>query len=52
MAPRYIRGLHGFFRPLRALWMIAFVVSVNGQRVSTIGVGNSGVLGAHVSWTG
>jgi hypothetical protein len=32
--------------------MIAFVVSVNGQRVCTIGVGDSGVLGAHVSWVG
>ena len=32
--------------------MIAFVVSVNAQRVCTIGVGDSGVLGAHVSWTG
>ena len=32
--------------------MIAFVVSVNGQRVCTIGVGDSGVLGAHVSWSG
>jgi len=36
----------------RALRMIAFVVSVNGQRVGTIGVGDSGVLGAHVSWSG
>jgi hypothetical protein len=32
--------------------MIAFVVSVNGQRVCTIGVGDSGILGAHVSWVG
>ena len=32
--------------------MIAFVVSVNGLRVCTIGVGDSGVLGAHVSWVG
>ena len=32
--------------------MIAFVVSVNGQRVGTIGVGDNGVLGAHVSWSG
>jgi len=32
--------------------MIAFVVSVNGQRVCTVGVGDSGVLGAHVSWSG
>jgi hypothetical protein len=32
--------------------MIAFVVSVNGQRVGTIGIGDSGVLGAHVSWVG
>jgi hypothetical protein len=32
--------------------MIAFVVSVNGHQVCTIGVGESGVLGAHVSWTG
>jgi hypothetical protein len=32
--------------------MIAFVVSVNGQRVCTIGVGDSGVFGAHVSWVG
>ncbi|MCI0459986.1 MAG: nucleolar 14 family protein [Gemmataceae bacterium] len=32
--------------------MIAFVVSVNGQRVCTIGIGDSGVLGAHVSWSG
>jgi hypothetical protein len=30
--------------------MIAFVVSVNGKRVGTIGVGDSGVLGAHLSW--
>src|SRR5262245_26342886 len=32
--------------------MIAFVVSVNGVRVGTIGIGDSGVLGAHVSWVG
>ena len=32
--------------------MIAFVISVNGQRIGTIGVGDSGVLGAHVSWSG
>jgi len=32
--------------------MIAFVVSVNGQRVCTIGVGDSGILGASVSWVG
>jgi hypothetical protein len=36
----------------RALRMIAFVVSVNGKRVGTIGVGDSGLLGAHVSWSG
>jgi hypothetical protein len=32
--------------------MIAFVVSVNGQRVGTIGVGDSGVLSAIVRWAG
>ncbi|MEO2092293.1 MAG: hypothetical protein ABGY75_22795, partial [Gemmataceae bacterium] len=32
--------------------MIAFVVSVNGQRVATIGVGDSGVLTAIVRWSG
>ena len=32
--------------------MIAFVVSVNGQRVATIGVGDSGVLSAIVRWAG
>lgn len=32
--------------------MIAFVVSVNGQRVGTIGVGDSGVLSAIVRWSG
>lgn len=32
--------------------MIAFVLSVNGQRICTVGVGDSGVLGAHVSWVG
>jgi hypothetical protein len=32
--------------------MIALVVSVNGQRVGTIGVGESGVVSAHVSWSG
>jgi hypothetical protein len=32
--------------------MIAFVVSVNGQRVVTVGVGDSGVLSAHVNWSG
>jgi hypothetical protein len=32
--------------------MLAFVVSVNGQRVCTIGVGDSGVLSAIVAWTG
>jgi hypothetical protein len=31
--------------------MIAFVVSVNGHRVRTIGIGDSGVLSAIVSWT-
>ncbi len=39
-------------RPQEASQMIAFIVSVNGQRVCTIGVGDSGVLGAHVSWSG
>src|SRR5262245_11228385 len=32
--------------------MIAFVVSVNGQRVGIIGVGDSGVLSAIVRWSG
>jgi hypothetical protein len=32
--------------------MIALVVSVNGQRVCTIGVGDSGVVSAHVTWVG
>ncbi|MBN9517644.1 hypothetical protein J0H58_03850 [bacterium] len=32
--------------------MIAFVVSVNGQRVGTIGIGDSGVLTAHMTWVG
>jgi hypothetical protein len=32
--------------------MIAFVISVNEHRVCTIGIGDSGVLGAHVSWSG
>jgi hypothetical protein len=32
--------------------MIAFVVSVNGQRVSTIGVGDNGLLDATVYWSG
>src|SRR5262245_23145574 len=32
--------------------MIAFVVSVNGQRVGTIGVGDNGVLSAIVRWSG
>lgn len=32
--------------------MIAFVISLNGQQVGTIGVGDSGVLSAHVTWTG
>lgn len=32
--------------------MIALVVSVNGERVGTIGVGDSGVISAHVSWSG
>ena len=32
--------------------MIAFVVSLNGERVCTIGIGDRGVLGAHVSWSG
>jgi hypothetical protein len=31
--------------------MIAFVVAVNGQRVCTIGLGDTGVLVAHVSWS-
>jgi hypothetical protein len=34
------------------LRLIALVVSVNGQRVGTIGVGDSGVVSAHVSWSG
>jgi hypothetical protein len=32
--------------------MIAFVVSVNGERAGTIGVGDSGVLSAIVRWAG
>jgi hypothetical protein len=32
--------------------MIAFVVSVNGQRVATIGIGDSGVLDTIVGWSG
>jgi hypothetical protein len=32
--------------------MIAFIVSVNGERVSTIGIGDNGVLSTHVSWSG
>ena len=32
--------------------MIAFVVSLNGVLVGTVGIGDSGVLGAHVSWSG
>jgi hypothetical protein len=32
--------------------MIAFVVSVNGQRVGTIGIGDSGVLSTIMSWSG
>lgn len=32
--------------------MIALVVSVNGQRVCTVGVGDSGVISAHVNWVG
>lgn len=32
--------------------MIALVVSVNGQPVYTVGVGDSGVLHAHVTWVG
>jgi|GEM_PF-2944406 len=32
--------------------MIAFVVSVNGKQVGTIGIGPSGVLSAYVDWCG
>jgi hypothetical protein len=32
--------------------VIAFVVSVNGQHVRTIGIGDSGVLSSHVTWVG
>ena len=32
--------------------MRAFVVSVNGDRACTIGVGDNGVLSAHVTWVG
>jgi hypothetical protein len=32
--------------------MIAFIIFRNGQQVATIGVGDSGVLSAHVTWTG
>ena len=32
--------------------MIAFVVSVNGQQVGTYGIGDSGVVSAHVTWVG
>ena len=32
--------------------MIAFVVSVNGQRVGSIGVGDNGVLDTIVCWSG
>lgn len=32
--------------------MIAFVISVNGRQVGTIGVGDSGVLSAIVRWAG
>jgi hypothetical protein len=31
--------------------MIAFLVSVNGQRVCLAGIGQDGVLGAGVDWT-
>ena len=32
--------------------MIAFVVSLNGKQIGTIGVGDSGVLSAIVRWSG
>src|SRR5262245_29784595 len=32
--------------------MIAFVVTINGQRISTSRVGDNGSLGATVHWTG
>jgi hypothetical protein len=32
--------------------MTAFVISINGQRIGTIGVGDNGSLGASVHWTG
>ena len=32
--------------------MIAFVVSVNGQQVCTIGVGDSGMVGTNIFWVG
>ena len=32
--------------------MIAFVVSVNGHRICTIGIGDSGVLNTIVGWSG
>ena len=32
--------------------MIALVLSINGQKICTVGVGDSGVLSAHVTWTG
>jgi hypothetical protein len=31
--------------------MIAFAISVNGQSVGTIGIGDCGVLTAHVTWS-
>lgn len=32
--------------------MIAFVISVNGERTHTIGVGDNGVLCTHLDWVG
>lgn len=32
--------------------MIALVLSINGEKFCTVGVGDSGVLSAHVCWTG
>src|SRR4051794_26869145 len=54
MQPRLSDQMFAFRIPrwLSEVGMIAFVVSVNNQRVCTFGVGDNGVLGAHVIWSG
>jgi hypothetical protein len=46
------RQLNVSFGHRRTSVMIAFVVSVNGQRVGTIGIGDNGVLDTIVCWSG